>query len=115
MLEHALQFRIHGGYAANRNAQLAIIKCSRPRRRFRDVNKFSLRVKNNDDVLRRFITELATEILVLILHGRQQFLRELLRSLVYRVVEGKMTALVATRFLIYFQFALDHVLISFVE
>src|SRR5437879_1971608 len=53
LLEHALQFRIHGGYAANRNAQLAIIKCSRPRRRFRDVNKFSLRVKNNDDVLRR--------------------------------------------------------------
>src|SRR5207248_3383750 len=76
MLEHALQFRIHGGYAANRNAQLAIIKCSRPRRRFRDVNKFSLRVKNNDDVLRRFITELATEILVLILHGRQQFRSE---------------------------------------
>src|SRR5438445_9606573 len=106
MFEYALQFRVHGGYAAYRNAELAVIKCSRPRRRFRDVNKFSLRVKNNDDVLRRLITELAAEILVLVLHGRQQFLGELLRCLVSGVVQGKMPALLAPRFLLDLQFAL---------
>src|SRR6266702_8807378 len=113
MLEDPFQFRVHRGYAANGNAELAIIKWSRPRRRFRDVNKFSLRVKNNDYVLGRFITELTTEILVLILHRRQQFLRELLRGFVSRVVEGKMPALLAPRFLLDLQLAFGLVQQSF--
>src|SRR5438552_15179247 len=100
MLEDPFQFRVHRGYAANGNAELAIIKCSRPRRRFRDVNKFSLRVKNNDDVLRRLITELAAEIVVLVLHGRQPFLGELLRCLVSGAAWRKMPGLLAPRFLL---------------
>src|SRR6266550_512614 len=109
MFEYALQFRVHGGYAAYRNAELAVIKCSRPRRSFGDVNEFFLRVKNNDDVLRRFITELVAEVLVLILHGRQQFLSELLRGFVSRVMEGKMPALLASRFLLDLQLAFGFV------
>src|SRR2546423_14818869 len=97
MFEYALQFRVHGGYAAYRNAELAVIKCSRPRRSFCDVNEFFLSVKNNDDVLRRFITELVAEILVLILHGRQQFLSKLLRGFVSGVMEGKVPALLGPR------------------
>src|SRR6266550_7819339 len=105
MLEDPFQFRVHRGYAAYRNAELAVIKCSRPRRSFRDVNEFFLSVKNNDDVLRRFITELVAEILVLILHGRQQFLSELLRGFVSRVVQRKMPAFLAPRFLLDLQLA----------
>src|SRR5205809_456083 len=98
MLQHAREFRVHTGNAANRNAKLAVIERSRPGWRLGDVYEFSLCVENYDNVFGGLIAELPGEVLILILHCREQLLLQLRGRSVALVVQSEMPALLAPPF-----------------
>src|SRR5713226_1461984 len=74
MLEDVLQLQVHSSDAAYRDAKLAIIDRSRPGRRLGDVNKFPLRVENDDNVFRWLVTELTGQVAIRFLQRWQELL-----------------------------------------
>src|SRR5215475_673632 len=93
MPQDVLQFRPRTRNASNRNAKLAVVQSSRPRRRLCNVEEFLLRVEDHDDAIRRFAVELPGQVAVSAFQRIEQLSLQFRRRLVPLVAQQEMRAL----------------------
>src|SRR5258708_33242298 len=93
MLQYPRQLRRHGTDAVDRNAQLAVVDSSRPRRGTRNVKESLLGVERHKNIVAWRRTQTAREVVIARFQRGQYLPPEYLRALLALVMQDKMAAL----------------------
>src|SRR5260370_2339321 len=93
MIQYPRQLRRHGTDAVDRNAQLAVVDSSRPRRGTRNVKESLLGVERDKTIVAWRRAHTAREVVIVRFQRGQYLLPEYLRALLALVMQDEMAAL----------------------